>query len=85
MFIDKLEHENLVPPELAVKLGNFCTVQHIEICEEISEEYCRKYPDRLKATTKGDFFFDLACLMSTIWNAGRVQGIREERKKRNIS
>lgn len=72
----------LVTPQEAVKLSNNLTCDiyrfvndiYVEFQNSQSAEDMEKYPD----------FYSI-WLMAVIWNAGRVQGIREERRKKNIT
>ena len=70
-MIDKLAFESLVTPAEAVKLAMFRTYKDVCIASEVATEYNRL----LDADST-------AWLMGVIWNAGRMQGIREERAKR---
>ena len=67
----------LVTPEEAVKLSlAFSGVDTAAIAMEIAKEYYRCTPD-IK-----DGLFKLGFLYSTLYEAGRLQGIREERRRR---
>lgn len=69
--MDKLEFKSLVTAQEAVKVSKHRGLKDIYIATEIAEEY----------KTSGDVM-ELIFLYGTIWNAGRIQGIREERAKR---
>lgn len=60
----------------AVRLSKYLTCDVVVFAREIANEYI-KAPRYLN-----DPEWDRATLFATIWNAGRVQGIREERTKR---
>ena len=67
----------LVTPEEAVKLSlKFSGVGTADIAMKIAEEYYRNTTD-IK-----DGLFKLGFLYSTLYEAGRLQGIREERRRR---
>lgn len=72
---DKTTAEMLVTPKEALKLADFRTTRDFEIVESISEYY------KNNNTKTDDFHWNYMRLLSAIWNAGRVQGIREERLK----
>lgn len=70
--MDKLAYKSLVTPKEAVRLSEYRSIKDIYIAVEIAKEY--------KAT---GIVQDLTWVFGTIWNAGRIQGIREERAKRS--
>lgn len=70
-MIDKLTFESLVTPAEAVKLAMFRTYKDVRIASEVMTEY-----NRLLGADS------TVWAMGVIWNAGRMQGIREERAKR---
>jgi hypothetical protein len=70
--MDKLEFKSLVTAQEAVRVSKYRGLKDIYIANEIAEEY----------KTSGDVM-ELIFLFGTIWNAGRIQGIREERAKRS--
>lgn len=70
-MIDKLAFESLVTPAEAVKLAMHRTYKDVCIASEVMTEYNRLFGAD-----------STAWLMGVIWNAGRMQGIREERAKR---
>ena len=74
-MIDKLDYELLITPQEAVKLSQYRPVKDIGICIDI-ETILREQ----KGEMDKDLFHSL--LTATIWNGGRVQGIREERRKK---
>lgn len=69
--MDKLAYKSLVTPKEAVRLSEYRSIKDIYIAVEIAKEY--------KAT---GIVQELTWVFGTIWNAGRMQGIREERAKR---
>ncbi len=81
MNIDKLN----ISPKEAVMLGDFCTVNDTVICNSIFEEFYDKHPKMQKPQIINENIYGLAWFLATVWNAGRVQGIREERKKRKTA
>ena len=77
MRIDKLKVVPLVTPEEAIKLMNTRTIADMYITEEIEKSF--KNLEREVC----DPIWEKFRLFALIWNAGRIQGIREERRKRN--
>lgn len=77
MKIDKLAVTSLVTPKEAIKLVNTRTIEDMYITEKIEEAFENR---ELKTN---DPIWEKFRLLAAIWNAGRVQGIREERRKRN--
>lgn len=74
MFIDKLDYESLVTPEEAFVLSDYRTIKDVYIVNEIAEA-CKRTDEEKHYRT---------FLLAVIWNAGRVQGIREERQKKKL-
>lgn len=70
-MVDKLAFESLVTPAEAVELAMFRTYKDVRIASEVATEHNRLLD--VDST---------AWVMGAIWNAGRIQGIREERAKR---
>lgn len=68
--MDKLAYKSPVTPKEAVRLSEYRSIKDIYIAVEIAKEY--------KAT---GIVQELTWVFGTIWNAGRIQDIREERKK----
>lgn len=67
----------LITPDEAIKLGKCITLYDIYIANDIANEYMkemRRSPTKLVAVDLYTF--------SYVWNAGRIQGVREERAKR---
>lgn len=75
-MIDKLEVERLVSPAEAIVLFAERTVEDMEIVKELADAYATK-PNK-----SNNLAWEKMSLLAFIWNAGRVQGIREERKKK---
>lgn len=75
MFIDKLAVNNTVTPEEAIKLWSHRTIGDLQIIKPIENLY-------YKTETNIDPLSQHMILLGIIWNAGRVQGIREERNKK---
>lgn len=69
---DRYAFESLVTPAEAVKLTVHRTLKDTRIAVAVAEEYRRT----------GDIKGSIAGLLGAVWNAGRIQGIREERAKR---
>ena len=69
----------LVTPQEAVKLSNILTLDIHHIVNDIAVEF--QNAQSAEDMEKDPRFYSL-WLMSAVWNAGRVQGIREERRKK---
>ncbi len=77
-----MEEIQLVTAQEAVTLIKYRTISDFEICEQISAAHFKK----TAAQPKNGSTWNYMTLLATIWNAGRVQGIREERKnKRSLT
>ena len=74
MFVDKLAVNNTVTPEEAIKLWHYRTIADTYIAKAIRDLYEKTEPHT-------DPMWRYMKLLSIVWNAGRVQGIREERHK----
>lgn len=72
---DRYAFESLVTPAEAVKLTGHRTLKDTRIAVAVAEEYRRT----------GDIKGSIAGLLGAVWNAGRIQGIREERAKKSSS
>lgn len=71
---------SLVTPQEAVKLAKKRPLQDdIDIVHEIYNEFFSGLSD--EDVRKSKMFYTVL-FWTTVWNAGRVQGIREERKRR---
>lgn len=70
---------SLVTPQEAVKLAKQRTIGDFDIVREIYNEFVSSLSE--KQIKEENLYYSI-CLWETIWNAGRVQGIREERKRR---
>ena len=71
----------LITPAEAVSLTReYATSQEILAVIEIEREY-RKHPER-NAKNPRDLYM---ILLTTCYNAGRIQGIREERQRRKTA
>lgn len=68
---DKLAFEPLISTTEALELVQFRTLKDSYIAQDIYNEY-------IKTETEE---YSLAWVLGIIWNAGRIHGIREERKK----
>lgn len=74
---NKCPHAELISPQEAVALAlKFSTVQSAYIAEDIEREYMKQ--------TEGEKSprWRYGWLLATLYNAGRIQGIREERQRR---
>lgn len=68
------EFKQLITPEEAMELSMFVTVDKFVMGNDIAVLFCDEKP-----LTKGSAPF----LFGTVFEAGRIQGIREERRKKN--
>lgn len=74
--------ELLITPEEAIRLSKTRTISDFFIVQDITA----KFENALTAEeVEQDQQYYSMLLLVAIWNAGRVQGIREERKKKNVS
>lgn len=76
-----MEEKQLVTAQEAVELVEYRTILDFEICEQISAAHFKK----TAAQPKNGSTWNYMTLLATIWNAGRVQGIREERRKKHAA
>lgn len=74
--------ELLITPAEAIKLSHTRTISDFDIVKDLTAEFEK---DLTAEDIKINQQYYTFLLLATIWNAGRVQGIREERKKKNIS
>ena len=65
----------------ALALTEFTTIGDFDLVESIAKEYARQTPRPTK-TTPGEIKWYSLCLYKTLFHAGRLQGIREERARR---
>lgn len=79
---DRLAVKSLITPQKAVALSPFRSVQDMNISNDIAEEFYKTKSPDCRAFVPNAFLFEYLQMLGTIWNAGRIQGIREERKKR---
>lgn len=70
---DELDYELLITPQEAIKLAMYRPIKDIFICNEIKNHL-------QKSKTKLSHIDFETVLMVTIWNGGRLQGIREEQQ-----
>lgn len=71
---------NLVGYEEALRLSQFSSVNNFTYVKELADEFI-KSPKAAYALEGGFYWFNI-CLWNTVYCAGRLQGIREERQKR---
>lgn len=74
--------ELLITPAEAIRLSQTRTISDFDIVKDLTAEFEK---DLTAEDVKINQQYYTFLLLATIWNAGRVQGIREERKKKNIS
>lgn len=74
--------ELLITPAEAIRLSQTRTIADFDIVRVLTAEFEKDLTAEDVRINQQYYTF---LLLSTIWNAGRVQGIREERKKKNIS
>lgn len=73
------EIQSLVTPQEAVKLSKLLDFEIFHIVNDIATEFDSTIPADEKE--KDDTYYSLL-LLATVWNAGRIHGTREERKKK---
>ena len=78
---DKLRFIPLLDANEAIALTQYRTIGDFDLLESIAKEYARQTPRPTK-TTPGEIKWYSLCLYQTLFNAGRLQGIREERARR---
>ena len=76
---DKLEVISLINPKEAINLSYYRTIEDFEIIDRIEDAYYKH-----TIYDRSDNIWFHKCLLDTIWNAGRIQGIREERMKKKM-
>lgn len=64
----------MITPQEAVKFAGERTIDDMYIAVKIANEFRDTQPTR----------WNNMKILAAVWNAGRVQGIREERRKRHI-
>lgn len=71
----------LITPQEAVELAGHRSIDDIYICKDIQDAHHAH-----AASSSYGPLWEHFTLLSTIWNAGRIQGIRSERlrRKQNI-
>lgn len=74
--------ELLITPQEAVEFSRFRTIKDLDVCLDILDAF--KVSCRLAGA--GNYRYWFYRLLGTVWNAGRIQGIRSERlrRKQNI-
>lgn len=65
-------------PQEAVRLGKFRTIADLHIIDPIQNEFYNQN----KEMYKNDRIPFYSFLLMTIWNAGKIEGIRAERRRR---
>ena len=77
---------NLVTPEEAIKLSNVGTVEHMRIAAKIAQESISHEVNDLRSMDEEirDFKWTQLKVWATVWNAGRIAGIRSERMKKSV-
>lgn len=70
----------LISPQEVIAIARQHTaVSTIDIVEELCSEWNRQ---TITESWEGNERFRFTCMLATLFNAGRIQGIREERQKR---
>lgn len=75
---DKNNPVATLTPQEAVKLGRLRTIDD----EKITDAICQAFYEEKKRFYVNDFQYFMSALLATVWNAGRIEGIRAERKRR---
>lgn len=71
-----------VTPEMAVQMYQQRTTGDLDIVRAIYNEFCKQYYHLYTDGGKKDLYYFSMCALACVWNAGRVEGIRMERKRR---
>lgn len=71
----KAPTQRLITPAEAMKLFRYAGIQEMSIAKDLYDFY------RAQKGRNSDTLWDMMCLLSFIYDTGRVQGIREERAK----
>ena len=71
-------YAELITPQEVLDLSHTFTTQAMYIAKDIADLYEQK--EGLSYVTIDDWKF--LCMISAIWEAGRINGIREERQKK---
>ncbi len=76
-------YKGLIDTDEALKLSEHCTYSDIFLCKNIMDEFYKKKPsENMPVILNGTQLWSLFDLLVTVWNAGRVHGIRTERNNR---
>lgn len=68
--------QRLIAPAEAMELFRYAGIQEMYIAKDLYDFY------RAQKGRHSDSLWDMMCLLSFVYDTGRVQGIREERAKR---
>ena len=77
----EITYQNLITPEEAIELAQKRTIRDMFVAEEIA----RKVMNDAVDNGERDFRWVQLKIIATIWNAGRVAGIRSERMKNRVN
>lgn len=81
--MNNLDELFLITPQEAVEQSPYnSTMGTMHFANKVLNEFYKSYPSEAKPLLKADYLMQFLEFMSILFNAGRVQGIREERKKR---
>ena len=72
-----------VLPAEAITLSECRPVSEFHLIEAVAEAYLKQRPIPQGSETDGTRRFYTDCFFQAIFTAGRIQGIREERARRN--
>lgn len=75
-MVSKYTQPELISPDEVISLSKYITADEVQRAREIAEIWHHphsKHPD-----------FDYYCMLSAIYAAGRIQGIRESRARMRI-
>lgn len=75
---DRYDFDALVTSSEALQLAEHRGVKDMDICMNIIKAFDKKY----NPVRDEDLQWYCQAVFATVWNAGRVQGIREERRKK---
>lgn len=78
----KTTTDALVSPKEVSQLAKYCTIADCQIANDMWFGYLKDHPHALQPGRK-DRYYEVSLAITALYNAGRVQGIREERARRN--
>lgn len=81
--MDNLGSTLFITPQEAIKQSPYnSTLDYATFCDKTFKEFYKNRPSEQAPLIRGEGAFPFVELMTILFNAGRVQGIRQERQKR---